>query len=166
MPKESVTQARLKELLSYDLSTGLFTWMKVNSNRIKIGDIAGAGNGNGYVRIRVDGKNYYAQRLAFLYVLNVMPDEVDHINHIGDDNRWINLRSANRKANSKNLPIQSRNKSGCTGVFWDKINKKWYAKIGANSKSIFLGYFPDLSSAIIARKAANIEHGYHQNHGT
>ena len=36
-----LAQARIKELLSYDDESGILTWIKSTSNRVKVGSIAG-----------------------------------------------------------------------------------------------------------------------------
>ena len=58
-----LTQARLKELLNYDPITGIFTWVKPTSYKIKTGDIAGCKD-SGYIRIVISKKLYRAHRLA------------------------------------------------------------------------------------------------------
>jgi hypothetical protein len=52
------------------------------------------------------------------------------------------------------------------GVSWYGRYSKWVARIKINGKYKFLGYFTDIDEAIIARKEANIEHEFHENHGT
>ena len=79
MNKELLTQERLKELLSYDCETGLFT-RRYSMNRHKEGSIAGAPHNKGYVQIMVDFNNYLAHRLAWLYVYGKFPDgQIDQI---------------------------------------------------------------------------------------
>jgi hypothetical protein len=59
----------------------------------------------------------------------------------------------------------NNNTSGFTGVFWDKARNKWKANININGRLKHLGLFTDMDDAIIARKRANVEFGYHANHG-
>lgn len=54
----------------------------------------------------------------------------------------------------KNRKINKRNKSGVTGVSWDKKSKKWFVNIGYNNKTIYLGRFDELEDAIEVRKKA------------
>jgi len=58
-----------------------------------------------------------------------------------------------------------RNTSGCVGVFLHKPTGKWIASIGCNGKSVHLGYFSEKQEAIATRKKAEINYGYHKNHG-
>jgi hypothetical protein len=159
-----ITQSRLKQLLHYDPHTGVFTWKVRPSNCIRVGDVAGR-NCNGYVRIQINSVRHYAHRLAFLYMLGKVPDEVDHINHTRDDNRWCNLRAATSSVNSKNQSMNKTNTSGITGVGWSAQCNKWHAQIKINGKSINLGRFHDLNKAKAARRQAESDHGFHANHG-
>ena len=124
-----LTQARLKELIHYDPCIGIFTWVGKSApraNRKEIGSHAGHISHNGYVIIGVDKALYMAHRLAWLYVHNVMPKaEIDHINHIRDDNRIINLRMVSRLENGRNTGKKKNNKSGINGVCWDKERETW-----------------------------------------
>jgi hypothetical protein len=63
---KKLTQEELKENIHYEPNTGLFTRLKVKSNRIKVGDIAGYINKLGYRIIRINGKSYSAHRLALV----------------------------------------------------------------------------------------------------
>jgi hypothetical protein len=165
---DTLTQKELKEVLDYDADTGKFTWLKATNNRIKVGGIAGCINKvHGYRAIKINGKIYKAHRLAFLYMTGKFPpDDTDHINHSRDDNRFVNLRKVTRLENLRNQSMYSKNKSGFTGVYWDKARNKWKANIKINGKSKHLGRFTDMDDAVIARKKANIEHEFHENHGT
>ena len=50
-------------------------------------------NSEGYRIINIDGIEYYAHDLAFLYMTGEVPKgEVEHINGIKDDDSWKNLR--------------------------------------------------------------------------
>jgi hypothetical protein len=78
-----LTQERIKELLDYDPDTGIFKWKISKARSIKVNNIAGGAEQGKYHRIRIDGKNYVAHRLAWLYVYGKWPDEyIDHINCI------------------------------------------------------------------------------------
>ena len=161
-----ITQKELKELVNYDLDTGLFTW-RFGRVGAKKGATCGSKNKvKGYIEVMLMRKSYLLHRLAFLYIKGFMPvDEIDHINHIKDDNRWCNLRDVKHLDNQKNRSIFKNNKSGITGVSWCKKTEKWYASIQVNRKSLNLGYYDDLDEAIKAREDANKKYGFHINHG-
>ena len=154
-----LTQARLKDLLNYDQITGVFTWRMRTSNCIKVGDVAGADSGHGYLLIGVDGRRYKAHRLAWLYVHGHFPIEViDHINGIGDDNRLCNLRSASYEENARNAGAKSSNKSGLKGVC--RNGNGWSSFCNVNGKQNYLGYFDSPEKAFVAYKAfAQLHHG-------
>lgn len=152
-----ISQAQLKEVLEYNHDTGLFTWIKVNCNRVKVGNVAGNKSVNGYIRIKIK-KEYLAHRLAYLYMTGHFPENsIDHINHIKDDNRWANLRAATTAQNRANTKKRINNKSGYKGVSWDKQKKKWCAKITHMSKQMHIGYYTTAEEASEVYKKKAIE---------
>jgi len=165
--EETLTQQRLKELFHYNPETGLFLRLKTVASRAKKGDIAGCLRvQDGYLQIYIDYNSFLAHRLAFFYMLGFFPQEIDHINHIRNDNRWGNLRSANSTINGRNSSISKKNSSGVTGVNWDKTLNKWRARIKVDYKDKHLGFFDKLEDAIACRKSANKLYGFHENHGS
>lgn len=147
-----LTVERLREVLSYNRTTGKFTWLV---HRHSIGKVAGTIDSNGYVLIRVDGKLYRACRLAWLYVKGEWPDhQVDHANLDKADDSWLNLRDATNSQNSMNKPLTKLNTSGFKGVSWSKGQRKWRAYITLEKKQRGLGSFNDPESAHKAYLAA------------
>ena len=163
-----LTQRTLKEILFYNHKTGLFVWKirpSFNSRR-KEGEIAGCvKKDEGYRVIKFNGIAYLAHRLAWLYMTGEWPEQIDHINHDRDDNKWRNLREATSLENNKNSSINKNNTSGFTGVYWSKLERKWKAQIKVNNKVIGLGTFVEKEKAILKRQIANLLFGFHENHG-
>jgi len=83
------------------------------------------------------------------------PDvEVDHIKHNTLDNRKSQLRIGTKWDNNLNHDLFVTNKSGCSGVQWDKKNNKWYATISYGGEHYWLGYYINKEDAIKVRKEA------------
>jgi len=163
--KGLITQKELKELLKYNSNTGVFAWIGYRRG-INVGSAAG-NKCRGYINIYVKGRKYPSHRLAWLYMKGVWPKhQIDHINHIRDDNRWINLREATNQENGKNKSLQKNNTSGVIGVRWHKQASKWHSQICVKGKSIHLGFFDSKEKAIAKRETANILYGFHENHGS
>ena len=161
-----ITQQELKELLHYDPETGVFTWIKARRGAAIVGTVAGSIRRNGYIQISVLDKCYSGHRLAFLYMTGGYPIfDTDHIDHNRGNNAWANLRSISRQENCKNRSVDSRNKSGITGVYWNKAASRWRAQIGVDGKDIHLGSFISVIDAANARKLAETNYGFHANHG-
>ena len=160
-----ITQERLKDLLSYDPETGIFTWLKPTNCSIRVGASFGSAHHTGYITAHLDHKHYATHRLAWLYVHGEWPEFIDHINHVRNDNRIVNLRNVTKIENGRNQKLRSTNKSGVMGVYWDKGASKWRAVITHNNKKVHLGWFKDLDDAATARKLAEIRYDYHENHG-
>jgi len=144
-----LSHERLLELLRYDKETGLFIHIKKRSG-VKLGSVAGAVMPVGYVYIAVDGKKYYAHRLAYFYVEKKWPIEVDHINGNKADNRWENLRAASRQQNAVNIKRRSPSRSGFRGVTRTSVGT-WAASINRNGVRHYLGCFKTKEEASEAR---------------
>ena len=149
MASTDLTAERLRELLHYDLATGVFTRIARRNSNAKIGDQAGSLRADGYHIIRLDNKIYRTHRLAWLYVHSRWPDkEIDHVNGKRTDNWIANLREATRSENQQNLRHQtSRSTSGFLGVSWHKARMKWIAQIKIDGQKHYLGYFSIASEA-------------------
>ena len=143
---EVLTQSRLKELLHYDRGLGWFMWQ----TGYRAGTAAGSLNKIlGYVLICIDGVDYYAHRLAHLYVEGSFPEvESDHRDRDRSNNRWRNLRRASHKQNQEN--------QGATGVY-QVPSGNWVAKIKHNRQSHYLGTFTSRRAAVTARRTAEDE---------
>jgi hypothetical protein len=147
--KPHISAERLRELLQYDEETGLFYRKRLvrNGGGQKVGDKAGFVNKHiGYAVINVDGRSYYAHRLAFLYMTGRLPLEVDHKNLVKSDNRWSNLRECTLSQNRANRAVDARNKLGKKGVSL-LPSGKFKAEIRANKKSKHLGVFDTVDAA-------------------
>lgn len=142
-----ITQQYIKQLFHYDEQTGIFTRL-VKRGAAHVGDVAGSKTWSGYISIYIDGKNYRAHQLAWLYVHGVIPDtDIDHINRIKSDNKMSNLRLASRSQNNINSGIHSHNKSGFRGVYFCTERQKWAAHIKHKGKKIHLGRFSSADEA-------------------
>lgn len=162
-----LTAERVREVWSYDPITGDLVWKISPANHIKSGDVAGCLNKDGYIQCRFNKCTHLAHRLVFLWLYGRWPDgEIDHVNHLKTDNRIENLRDVSPQENDKNKKLAKNNNSGFTGVVWFKRTQKWRANIYVNKRCIHLGYFNDINDAISARSRANIEHNFHENHGS
>ncbi len=160
-----VTQARLKEYLTYDPDTGVFTH-KFNTTRRYKGGIAGSlQKSTGYKRIYIDGKENLEHRLAWLYMNGEFPAkgmQIDHINHIRTDNRIENLRVVSSRDNARNALKNDRNWSGVTGIRWSKSSWQWMVSLGKKHIGSYDTMAEAFNELVKARKADdswNYSHG-------
>ena len=86
----------------------------------------------GYIRISLDGKQFYLHQVAFACMEGFIPIEVDHEDLDKTNNRWENLREAGRLENTTNVFQRQNNKSGLKGVSWSKSNNCWRMDIAHN----------------------------------
>lgn len=151
MATANLTAARLREVLHYDPTTGVFTRLPGGGyrGRAKVGP-CGYDRGDGYMQIKIDNVKHQMHRLAFLYMTGKWPDGcVDHIDGCRANNRFSNLRDVDGFANLQNQRRpNARNTVGLLGV--SPKGGRFVAKIGANGKAIYLGSF---STAVEAHRA-------------
>lgn len=145
MPRAELTAERLRELLHYDPETGCFRWLD-RSKMKRGGEKAGCTSGESGVRpprvcIRIDGYNYKAHRVAWLYVHGRWPvGVIDHRNGDTTDNRIANLRDVSQLTNTQNRRVTLA-ASGLMGAFQDKRRGTWKSSIRSGGKAINLGRF-------------------------
>lgn len=175
-----LTQERVKALFDYEPETGILLWKerprsdftcdarwKAFNNKY-VGKVAGSRlstNGKEYTQVCIGVKPHLAHRIIWMWMYGELAEVVDHINGDGRDNRISNIRSVSAFENMKNTKLSSRNKTGCIGVSWEADRNKWKASIRDKGKNKLLGRFSDFREAWDARLLAEIDLGYHPNHG-
>lgn len=151
-----LTAARVRQILEYDPKTGAFRWKPRPGQRFKVSllDQTPGRAVKGHWEIRLGDRTYQAHRLAWLMMTGEWPPEqVDHINRDGLDNRWENLRLASHSENQRNgrpRPLK--------GASWHKASQKWRAVITVNDKQIALGYFETAEEAHEAYREASAKY--------
>lgn len=162
------TLARLKEVLHYDLDTGVWTWLVWRGIR-KAGEVAGTLDEDKYTVIGLDGELYYAHCLAWYYVTGEWPkNEVDHKNHTHRDNSWKNLREVTHQENGRNLSMPRTNTSGFVNIHpYESTTKgtRYVVRMYVNKKLRHIGTYDTQKKALTARDKAHKKYGYHPNHG-
>ena len=156
------------ELFRYDYETGVLYWRRRVNNRVPKTLEAGAQNkSNGYLYVKVHGRRYLVHRVVMLMCYGFCGEglDVDHINHVRNDNRLVNLRFVTHGENMRNKSVSSKSTTGVTGVDFSKAHKKYRARIRVNREFIHLGYFDTLDEAAAARAEANLKFKFNNNHG-
>lgn len=176
-----LSAAHARALLNYDPVTGVLIWRRRDPsmfadgkqsaahrcgkwNSRYAGTVAGAlDRKRGYLLIVIGNGHYKAHRIAWLIMTGKWPkNHIDHIDGYPSNNRFANLREATNSENMLNRGMQSNNRSGVKGVFWECRRSKWCAQIKVRGKLHFIGYFPEdkLNDAAAAYAAAAKElHG-------
>ena len=115
-------------------------------NRLLKGRILKYFSSNGYklvvLRSNNKKKTFRVHQLVAIAFLNHKPDGhkvvVDHINNIKTDNNLSNLQLISHRENSSK---DRKGYSKHTGVYWNKIRKKWTSSILVDGKLKHLGCF-------------------------
>lgn len=174
----------LRTLIAYDAETGSLTWLRrpesiFPQNGRGAASAAKAWNNqwagapalnsrrtDGYYEGRVFRELVLSHRAAWAIHSGAWPDgQIDHINHVRNDNRIGNLRVVSNAVNAKNMSRRRTNTSGVQGVYWHKGANSWAACITIDGKNKHLGLFGSVESAAAARGRAENRHGFHENHG-
>lgn len=156
------------KMYEYNKDTGDMFYKKSAGCR-KAGDKVGwidGSNGIKYLVTKVKREKVRVHRLAFFYVNGRWPNQIDHINGNGLDNRISNLREVFGSENNMNTRILKNNISGVHGVSWHKRFGKWQAQITQFKKIIYLGRYDSFFEACCARKSKEKSLGFHPNHGS
>lgn len=177
MKRETLTQEVVRSLFLYDPETGVLRWrVRPESNfpdavsarrwnSQNSGNEAGHIRSSGYRYVTVFGRPYPAHRVIWLHEHGVWPLHTDHQDGVRSNNRLANLRDVTPSQNHKNVRLKETNSSGFVGVSWNGRRKRWLAHIRVDYKQHQLGFFATKDEAVARRKAAEVQYGFHPNHG-
>jgi hypothetical protein len=102
---------------------------------------------DGYLGIKLSKDKVVKYRVHRLILQTFQPTEedlvCDHINHIVDDNRLVNLRWATISQNARYCKKREGCSSQYKGVCWMKNENVWQSYINIDGKNIHLGCFDD-----------------------
>lgn len=172
------SQEVLRQLLSYIPETGKLLWLERGPEWFPSARSFNAWNSRfpgleaftckgagGYYKGTVNNVYYLAHRVIWKMCHGDEPQNIDHVNGIRTDNRLSNLRAASPSDNARNTKIRMDNSSGRIGIHWSATKGKWEAAIQSSGVRHHLGTFATKDEAISARRAAEVAHGFHPNHG-
>lgn len=173
-----VSIKRLQEALRFQPETGKLFWRERPRHHfdteavMKTWNARWAGNEAlttktdlGYKSGRFDGKIVKGHRIAWAVHLGKWPEQIDHINGNRADNRLCNLRDVGFGENARNQKRPQNNTSGVVGVSRRKGRNVWQSYIHADGRLQHLGNHKCFGAALKARRAAEVQFGYHVNHG-
>lgn len=159
-----LTGERLRALVHFDPTTGVFTRRIRTAQRHQVGDRADllitAGGQSGYRRVCVDSARFLAHRLAWLYANGEWPaHDIDHLDGDRGNNRIANLRDVPNRVNRQNVRRARRDSStGLLGVVPMPNGMTWRARIQIDGRGIHLGVFDTAERAHTAYIEAKRRH--------
>jgi hypothetical protein len=128
----------VEDALTYNSENGMLYWAKTINSRAVAGNPAGYLHQSGYMRVKLNGRNYHAHRIAWLLYYGHDPvGDIDHVNGVPTDNRMTNLRDVSHRQNQQNRKEHRAGKR--PGV--QKVGARWRAYIQINGAQTHLGYF-------------------------
>ncbi len=114
---------------------------------------------HGHLRVSVNRKKYSVHRIIWIMHNGAIPVGlvIDHKNQKRNDNMLENLRVVTQQQNLRNSKTRIDNRTGTTGVRWNKDIKKWTADIKSPIRTtLYLGSYETINEAIAARRAAEL----------
>ena len=155
-------QDYLLEIFHYSELDGRLRWKKLprggdKLGRAEVGKVAG-NYANGYGDVSIMGKVYQVHRIIFTIVYGYYPENfIDHIDGNISNNHHTNLREVSQSCNMRNACLRVVNKVGVTGVGFHKKSGMFRARITVNREEMYLGVFPTVEEAVLARYNKEIE---------
>lgn len=149
-PKPLPDQKTLAELLEYDPKTGELRWKERPGNtrwqKMYAGKLAFREVKGRYFAGCIHAKKYLAHRIIWKLVHGTDPDNIDHVNRDGFDNRIDNLRSVDHATNCSNRKTRADSRSGVRHV-----NVMQNGRFRVSIRAKHHGCFSTLSEAIRKR---------------
>lgn len=157
------TVEAIRKQISYNPETGDIHWRYDESQSPAWlgrhpGKLAGYTHKTAKYRIITLGHvKYSAHCVIWAYMTGEWPtSQVDHRDLDCSNNKWSNLRPANRSQNKANMAKPRTNTSGIKGVSRDPRSGKWRAGITKDQIHYYLGAHPTKEQAADAYKAKAI----------
>lgn len=178
-PKPLPSQEYLKQCFIYNPLTGLLYWrhrpishfpdertQKIWNTRFSGKLALTSKSKNGYLHGSLDNKSVFAHRIIYKLYYGLEPKFILHENGNKTDNRIEKLSNGTKRDNALDRKIYSNNESGFPGISYREDMNKWYVQIGVGEGvNKYLGSYSDFDEAVRVRKNAELEFGYHENHG-
>lgn len=163
----------LRALLAYNPATGALVWRPRDAetlaahglptpddlalwNEHHAGTNACHGDdGRGYLVVRIDGRRYKGQRVAWALHHGSWP--AGQVRFVGPDRSDLtmsNLRVPALTPARQLGAMQVNNRSGATGVHWRRSKRLWRARISVDGERVELGEFSKFGDAVRARREA------------
>lgn len=120
----------LHQLFKY--KDGLLIRRVRSSQKTKAGEIVTRVDKEGYGRVSIKDKSYGVHRIIFMMFYGYMPNRIDHINGVVNDNRIENLRECTASQNQHNSKIPKSNTTGFKNVYFNKRLNNWYVQVKLN----------------------------------
>jgi hypothetical protein len=141
-----------KQALMIDFIEGKLYRFKAKRNEwVEIGH-----KKEGYLVFKQNKKHVFIHRFIFerYNSVSLKPapiEEINHRNHIKDDNRPSNLEVVSGKLNLQYQPLYKNNTSGYKNIRLDEKLKKYSVSVRIDKKTTHFGYFTQLQDAIDKR---------------
>lgn len=134
------------DFMSYDAESGSCKYRQ----GIRKGQEITAKDRCGYLRVQIGTEAFQLHRLIYFWVTGEKVEgdtQIDHVNGVRDDNRWVNLRLCSVSQNNQNAKCQTRSRTQIKGINQINIKGKpyWRARVtlsGKNSVKHF-GFNPE-----------------------
>lgn len=149
----------LRALFSYNRKTGVVRWKsRPFRSCIVVGSEVKSKFVAGYLRVMISRSTYRLHSIIWKIETGRDPvDEIDHEDLNKQNNRWSNLREADRSQNGINVGLTKRNSSGFKGVSRVPCGK-WKASVRYHGDLIYLGHHdtPELAHVAYAEKCKKL----------
>jgi len=148
MKSQSIPIEILREIFSYDPTSGALIWQKKVASKVVVGTAAGCMRPDGYLCVRCFGCLMLVHRVVWAMHHGYWPPiEVDHINGIKSDNRIENLRKTTIKQNRQNSKLRWDNSTGEKGITFYPDRGTYLVRI----QNRYIGRFRSKEDAVDAR---------------
>jgi AP2 domain len=158
-PDKEITQGYVRRVFDLNCETGELFRKEETQNKVALnGQSLGYKDAYGRVQIEILGRVMFRYQLVYLYVHGYIPERINHVNAIFDDDRPENLRSATisqihgRKVAGRLNRVEPLPK-GVNRLKGNRANP-FCVRICKNKKRYFLGNFETPEEAAAAYDAA------------